>query len=108
MDKLVQVQDKSPASKAVVRLRSELTGNDNEAHIMLVNNGATKNLIKSIGRLELTERIKGNSGTDFFPVDTLFSQTLKVEEIKVSSVSSIFAQGPRYGHFLNFLVFPFA
>ena len=108
VDKLVQVQDKSPASKAVVRLRCELTGTNNEAHIMLVNNGATKNLIKSIGRLELTERIKGNSGTDFFPVDTLFSQTLKVGEIKVPSVSSIFAQGPRYGHFLNFLVFPFA
>ena len=76
---MVQVQDKSPASKAVVRLRCELIGTNNEAHIMLVNNGATKNLIKSIGRLELTERIKGNSGKDFFPVDTLFSQTLKVE-----------------------------
>ena len=60
VDKLVQVQDKSPASKAVVRLRCELTGTNNEAHITLVNNGATKNLIKSIGRLELTERIKGN------------------------------------------------
>ena len=34
-----------------------------------MNNGATKNLLKSIGRLELTERIKGNSGTDFFPVE---------------------------------------
>lgn len=69
VDKLVQVQDKSPASKAVVRLRCELTGTNNEAHITLVNNGATKNLIKSIGRLELTERIKGNSGTEFFPVE---------------------------------------
>ena len=39
--------------------------------------------------------------------DTLFSQTLKVEGIKVPLVSSIFAQGPRYGHFLNLLVFPF-
>ena len=57
VDKLVQVQDKSPASKAVVRLRCELTGTNNEAHITLVNNGATKNLIKSIGRLKLTERI---------------------------------------------------
>ena len=53
----------------MVRLRCELTGTNNEAHITLVNNGATKNLIKSIGRLELTERIKGNSGTDFFPVE---------------------------------------
>ena len=34
-----------------------------------MNNGVTKNLIKSIGRLELTERIKGNSGTEFFPVE---------------------------------------
>ena len=52
----------------MVRLRCELTGTNNEAHITLVNNGATKNLIKSIGRLELTERIKENSGTEFFPV----------------------------------------
>ena len=69
VDKLVQVQDKYPSSKAVVRLRYELTGTNNEAHITLVNNGAMKNLIKSIGRLELTERIKGNSGTEFFPVE---------------------------------------
>ena len=34
-----------------------------------MNNGAMKILIKSIGRLELMERIKGNSGTDFFPVE---------------------------------------
>ena len=34
----------------------------------------------------------------------LFSQTLKVEENKVSLVFSIFAQGPRYGHFLNLQV----
>ena len=49
VDKLVHVQDKYPASKAVVRLRCELTGTNNEAHITLVNNGVTKNLIKSIG-----------------------------------------------------------
>ena len=31
VDKLVQVQDKYPSSKAVVRLRCELTGTNNEA-----------------------------------------------------------------------------
>ena len=35
MDKLVQVQDKSLASKAVVRFRCELTVTNNEAHIKL-------------------------------------------------------------------------
>ena len=33
---------------------------------------------------------------------TLFSQTLKVKENEVPLVFSIFAQGPRYGHFLIF------
>ena len=65
---MVKVQDKSHAFKAVLRLRCELTGTNNEAHITLVNNGVTKNLIKSVGRLEPTERIKENSGTEFFPV----------------------------------------
>ena len=32
--------------------------------------------------------------------DTLLSQTLKVEEKKVSLFFSIMAQGPRYWHFL--------
>ena len=58
VDKLVQVQDKYPSSKAVVRLRRELTGTNNEAHIMLVNNEGTKSLIEFIGQLDLTERIK--------------------------------------------------
>ena len=69
VDKFVQVEDKSPVSKAIVRLRCELTGTNNEAHITLVNNWATKNLLKSIGRLDLTERLKGNSGSMFFPVE---------------------------------------
>ena len=37
----------------------------------------------------------------------LFSQTLKVEGNKVPLVFSIFAQGPRYGHFVNLQLFPF-
>ena len=37
---------------------------------------------------------------------TLFSQTLKFEEIKVPLVFSIIDQGLRYGHFMNLHVFP--
>ena len=39
--------------------------------------------------------------------DTLLSQTLKVEEKKVTLVFLFVAQEPRYGHFLIFHVFPF-
>ena len=37
---------------------------------------------------------------------SLFSQTLKVEESKVSFFFSIFAQGLRYRHFLNLRMAP--
>ena len=39
--------------------------------------------------------------------DTLLSQTLKVEEKKVSLVFLLKASEPRYGHCLIFHVFPF-
>ena len=32
-----------------------------------MNNKETKNVIKPIGRMKLTKRIKLNKGTDFFP-----------------------------------------
>ena len=39
---------------------------------------------------------------------TLFSQTLKVEGVKMPFVLAIFDQGIRYGKSKNLLVFPFA
>ena len=50
-------KDESPAFKDVVRLRCELAGTNTEAHITLVNSEQTKGTIKSIGRMELANRM---------------------------------------------------
>ena len=61
-------KDESPAFKDVVRLRCKLVGTKTEAHITLVNSEQMKSTIKSIGRMELANRIRGSSETDLFPV----------------------------------------